>query len=132
MLETPTPPAGMHYRWIRAEMMGSADKLNMGKRFREGYVPVSPDEVNDQGYELPTIDDGKHAGVVGVGGLILAKIPIETKEERDLYYNELTNGQQEAIDSELAQQSNSGMPIQAPQRDSHTSFGNPENKPDNT
>jgi len=130
MLDTPTPPAGMHYRWIRAEMMGDADKLNIGKRFREGYVPVKPEEVYDQGFELPTIDDGKHAGVVGVGGLILAKIPVETKEERDAYYHELTQSQQRGIDSDLKKESNASMPIQAPNRKTHVEFGNPENKPE--
>jgi hypothetical protein len=56
-------------------------------RFREGYEPVHPSEVS--GYELPVIDDGNHAGTVGVGGLMLTKIPKETpcnanlKREKD-------------------------------------------------
>ena len=130
LLDTPTPPAGMHYRWIRAEMMGESDKLNMGKRLREGYVPVKPEEVIEQGFSLPTIDDGKHAGVIGVGGLILAKIPLETVGERKAYYADQTRNQQSAYDQELSKESNSLMPIGAPQRDSKTSFGNPDNKPD--
>lgn len=128
LLECPTPPAGMHYRWIRAETMGQMDKLNMGKRTREGYVPVHPDELADQGYDLPTIDDGKHAGVIGVGGLILAKIPIETANERRAYYSNKARMQTESIDAELAKLSNPSMPIGAPQRKTKTSFGNPENK----
>jgi len=36
MLETPPPPPGMKYRWLRYEMMGEADKTNIGKKFREG------------------------------------------------------------------------------------------------
>jgi len=127
MLDTPTPPPGMRYRWLRAEMLGDPDKVNIGKRFREGYVPVQPSEIEDQGYELPIIDDGKHAGVVGVGGLILAKIPQETADERIAYYQDQANSQMQAIDSELANQSNPNMPIQAPNRKSQTSFGNPEN-----
>lgn len=130
MLDTPKPPPGMHYRWIRAEMMGQMDKLNMGKRFREGYVPVKPEEVEEQGYELPTIEDGKHAGVIGVGGLILAKIPLETANERKAYYKAQTRNQMNAIDTELAKNSHVHMPMKAPQRESHTTFGNPENKPD--
>ena len=129
LLDTPTPPVGMHYRWIRAEMMGDADKLNMGKRLREGYVPVKPEEVEEQGFSLPTIDDGRHAGVIGVGGLILAKIPIETVEERTAYYAAQTRNQQSAYDQELSKESNPLMPIGAPQRDSKASFGNPDNKP---
>lgn len=127
MLETPTPPEGYAYRWIRSEMMGQDDRLNMSKRIREGYELVHPDEV--AGFALPTIDDGKHAGVVGVGGLILAKIPIETTNERRAYYNKQVSDQINALDNELAKESNPAMPIGRPQRESQTSFGNPENKP---
>jgi len=128
MLETPEPPPGMRYRWIRAEMMGEQDKTNIGKKFREGYEPVHPDEIDDS-YNLPTIDDGKHAGVIGVGGLILAKIPEETAEERRAYYRDLTNSQVRALDNELQKNSHAAMPIGAPERQTHTTFGNPENKP---
>ncbi len=128
MLDVPEPPAGYRYRWIRSEMMGELDKGNISKRFREGFEPVRPDELGE-GFELPTIDDGKHAGVVGVGGLILAKIPLETVEERRAYFSNKTNEQLQAIDAELAKESNAIMPIGAPQRKSQTSFGNPENKP---
>jgi hypothetical protein len=128
MLETPPPPPGMKYRWIRAEMMGEQDKTNIGKKLREGYEPVHPDEIDDS-YNLPTIDDGKHAGVVGVGGLILAKIPEETVDERNAYYKDLTRSQLRAVDNDLQKESNPVMPIGAPERQTHTSFGNPENKP---
>ena len=37
-------------------------------------------------FDAPTIDDGRHAGVIGVGGLILAKIPEETVAERNAYF----------------------------------------------
>jgi len=130
LLETPEPPAGMHYRWIRAEIMGQADKLNVGKRFREGYVPVKPEEIEALGYELPTIDEGKHAGVVGVGGLILAKIPEETANERRAYYTKQSQDAINTIDAQLESNSNPIMPIQAPKRKSTSSFGNPDNKPE--
>jgi len=129
MLDTPPPPPGMKYRWIRAEMMGEQDKVNIGKRLREGFEPVRPDEI-DESYNLPTIDDGKHAGVVGVGGLILAKIPEETVEERNAYYRNLANDQMRGVDNELRSKSHPAMPIGAPERQSRTSFGNPENKPE--
>jgi len=127
LLETPVPPPGYKYRWLRMEMMGKDDKGNMSKRFREGYELVHPDEV--KGQNLPSIDDGIYAGVVGVGGLVLAKIPLETVGERNRYYEGQTKDQLSAIDNELAKQSNPLMPIGAPQRESHTTFGNPENKP---
>ena len=42
------------------------------------------------------MDDGKHAGVVSVGGLLLAKIPNETRDERNAYFNDRAQLQQEA------------------------------------
>lgn len=126
MLDVPDAPPGYKYRWIRAEMIGQADKLNVSKRVREGYELVHPDEV--EGFALPTIDDGKHAGVIGVGGLLLAKIPEETAGERKAYYEKQTQAQMTSIDAELQRESNPAMPIGAPNRSSHTTFGNPENK----
>ena len=82
-LETPEPPPGMRYRWVRTHIRNEDDKTNVHKRFQEGYEPVKPSEV--EGYELPTIEEGKHAGTVGVGGLILDKIPEDTAEERNAY-----------------------------------------------
>ena len=130
LLETPPPPPGMHYRWVRIEAGGQEDKLNVGKRMREGFVPVRPEEIEDQGYELPTIDEGKHAGVVGVGGLILCKIPEETAQERRDYYTNKSQGAMDSIDAQLESNSNPAMPIQAPNRKTVTKFGNPDNKPE--
>jgi len=130
LLDTPPAPPGIHYRWIRIEAGGREDKLNVGKRFREGYVPVKSEEIEDQGYELPTIDEGKHAGVVGVGGLILCKIPEETAQERRDYYTEKSQGAMASIDAQLESNSNPAMPIQAPTRKTVTKFGNPDNKPE--
>lgn len=129
MLDAPTPPDGYKHRWLRAGMVGEDDKINMGKRMREGYEPVRADEYPDY-QSLPIMDEGKHAGVFGVGGLILAKIPEETVTERNEYYSKKARSQMTAIDTELAGQSHSAMPLSAPDRKSQTTFGNPENKPE--
>lgn len=126
MLETPPPPPGYKYRWIRESMLGEADKGNMMKRIREGFEPVKPSEIEEyDNYQLPVLDEGKHAGVIGIGGLILAKIPEEIVEERNEYFAQMTREQLQAIDAELAKESNPSMPIHAPSRKSHTTFGNP-------
>jgi hypothetical protein len=126
MLDAPPPPEGFHHRWIRAEMANSPDKLNMSKRMREGFELVRSSEY--PGFDAPTIDDGKHAGVISVGGMMLARIPKETMEERRDYYKKRTKSQMQAIDNELMANSNPTMPILAPHRKSTTEFGNPENK----
>ena len=70
MLEVPNdPPAGMVYRWIRAETLGQEDRTNVSK----GFVSWLSKTRRSSGYDYPTVDDGRHAGVIGVGGLILCK-----------------------------------------------------------
>lgn len=121
MLETPPAPEGYSYRWIRAEIVGQEDKKNVMSRLREGFELVSKEEIGD--FELPSMDDGKHAGVVSVGGLLLAKIPNETREERNAYFNERAQLQQDAVDNDLMRESDPSSPILKPQRSTSVTFG---------
>jgi hypothetical protein len=102
-------------------MVGQDDKANMSKRIREGWEPVRAEEHPD--FESPTIDEGRHAGVIGVGGLVLAKMPKETVMERRNYYSRLANEQMEAVDNNLMRESNPIMPISSPSRTSKVTFG---------
>ena len=121
LLDAPPPPQGYVYRWIRESMIGQNDPANMSKRIREGWEPVRASDHPD--FEAPTIDDGKHAGVIGVGGLILAKMPIETVQERRAYYARLAGEQMEAVDNNLMRESNPLMPISKPSRQTKVTFG---------
>ena len=121
LLDAPPPPQGYVYRWIRESMIGQNDPANMSKRIREGWEPVRAEDHPD--FEAPTIDDGKHAGVIGVGGLILAKIPKETVEERRAYYQNLSDSQIQAVDNDLMRESNQVMPISNPNRTTKVTFG---------
>ena len=121
MLETPPAPEGFSYRWIRAEIVGQEDKKNVMSRLREGFELVRKEEIGD--FELPTMDDGKHEGVVAVGGLLLEKIPNETREERNAYFSNRAQLQQEAIDNDLMKESDPSSPIMKPQRSSSVTFG---------
>ena len=64
-LDTPPAPEGFEYRWIRAEVNGFEDKKNVYSKLREGFELVRLDELPEE-YQhlLPTVEDGKHAGVV--------------------------------------------------------------------
>ena len=125
-LETPPPPPGYTYRWIRAEVVGQEDKKNVMSRLREGFELVRIEEIGD--FELPSLDDGKHAGVVAVGGLLLAKIPNETRDERNAYFNDRAQLQQDAIDNDLMRESDPSSPILKPQRSSSVTFGGGKRK----
>ena len=127
-LDAPPAPEGFEHRWIRAEVNGFDDKQNVYGRLREGYELVRIEELPEeyQGF-LPTIEDGKHAGVVSVGGLLLARIPNETVEERNAYFAKKAQDQLIAVDNELLRENaHSSMRIQAPERSSRTSFRKPE------
>jgi hypothetical protein len=121
LLDAPEPPDGYVHRWIRESMMGQDDKANMSKRIREGWEPVRAEEYPE--FDAPTVEDGKHAGVIGVGGLILARIPIEIVEQRRQYFEQMANDQMEAVDRNLMRESNSVMPIDKPNRQTRVTFG---------
>ena len=124
-LDTPPPPEGYGYRWIRAEVNGFSDKQNVYSSMREGYELVRLEELPEE-YQamLPTIEDGKHAGVVSVGGLLLAKIPNETAEERNVYFRQRARDQMMAVDNEMMRENaHSTMRIETPERSSRTTFG---------
>ena len=72
-LDAPPAPDGFRYRWIRAESLGFNDQKNIHGRLRSGYELVRADEYEDS--DFPVILDGKYAGIIGVGGLLLASIP---------------------------------------------------------
>ena len=121
-LDAPPAPDGFKQRWIRRETMGFDDRINVTTKLREGYELVRADEHPD--YVSPTVDDGKHAGVIGVGALVLARIPEETVEERNAYYQNRARDQQRAIDNELLKSNaHDSMRINSPERRSRTTFG---------
>ena len=121
MLETPPAPEGYSYRWIRAEIVGQEDRKNVTARLREGFDLVRAEELD--GFEIPTLDDGRHAGVVSVGGLLLAKIPDETRLERNAYFQGRAQTQQDAVDNDLMQESDPASPILRPERKTSVTFG---------
>ena len=124
MLDAPPAPEGYRHRWIRAEVMGFDDRKNVAARSREGWELVRGEDYPD--FEIPTIEDGKHAGVIGVGGLLLAKIPEEIVEERKEYFQGMTRNQMTAVDNDLAREQHPAMPISKPDRQSRVTFGGPQ------
>ena len=125
-LEAPDAPEGYKHRWIRTSLRGEDDKMNVNSKLREGWEPVRADEYPEMAGKYPTIDDGQHAGVIGVGGLMLARIPEETVEERTEYYREQTRQQMEAVDQSLMREQHPSMPIHS-DRKSRVSFGGKSN-----
>ena len=119
-LDAPKAPDGFRHRWIRAESVGFQDSKNIYGRLREGYELVRADEYSDMDY--PVVADGKYAGIIGVGGLLLARIPEELAEQRVDYQKKLTEGQDEAVETDLLREQHKSMPINV-DRQSRVTFG---------
>ena len=79
------------------------------------------DEYPDR-MDLPAIEDGKYKGVIGTGGLLLMRCPIEVKEDRDEYFRNLTNDKTKAIEEDLHKDEHPSMPI-SQDRQSRVTFG---------
>ena len=119
-LDAPPAPDGYHHRWIRAETMGFDDTKNMSGKIRSGYELVRADAY--PGSQYPTVTEGKYKGVIGVGGLLLAKVPEEIVKSREAYFNNMTQDANDAIENDLMKEQHPGMPINA-ERQSRVTFG---------
>ena len=109
-LDAPPAPDGFRHRWIRAESLGFNDSKNIHGRLRSGYELVRADEYDD-GESYPIVMDGKYAGVIGVGGLLLARIPEELVQSRVAYQQRQTEGQDEAVENDLLKDQDKRMPM---------------------
>ena len=109
-LDAPPAPPGFRHRWIRAETRGVEDTSNITGRLREGYELVRKDEYPD--FEAP------------VGGLLLARIPQETVDERTAYFASKHADQVEAVETDiLRENAHSTMRIDKPDRQARVTFG---------
>ena len=119
-LDAPPAPDGYHHRWIRAETMGFDDSKNMAGRIRSGYELVRADAY--PGSQYPTVTEGKYKGVIGVGGLLLARIPEEIAKAREEYFNKQNEAKEEAINNDLMKEQHPSMPINS-DRQTRVTFG---------
>jgi hypothetical protein len=119
-LDAPPAPTGFRHRWIRVESMGFQDTKNVAGRLRSGYELVRSDQYPDSDY--PTIEDGKYAGVIGVGGLVLARVPEEIAQSRAEYYAKQGMEQDEAVNNDLMKEEHPSMPINV-DRQTRVTFG---------
>ena len=119
-LDAPKAPPGFVHRWIRISVRGEDDKTNAYQRLREGWEPVRADEYPE--FHAPVIDEGKYTGIIGNGGLMLCRIPVETANERSAYYGTRAREQMVAVDEDLMKDQHPSMPISR-SRQSRVSFG---------
>ena len=119
-LDAPPAPSGFRHRWIRAESLGFDDTKNITGRLRSGYELVRADEYPD--HEYPSVKDGKYAGVIGVGGLVLARVPEEIAKSREEYFARRTQEREDAIANDPLKEQHPSMPI-SKERQTRVTFG---------
>ena len=119
-LDAPPAPDGFRHRWIRTEVLGFDDTKNMSGKIRSGWELVRADEYSD--YDYPQIADGKYAGMIGVGGLVLARMPEELAKSRDEYYRKMNTDRNEALLNDVMKEQHPSMPINQ-DRQTRVTFG---------
>ena len=119
-LDAPPAPDGYRHRWIRAESMGYDDTTNMAGKLRSGWELVRADEYPNDNY--PSIDNGKYAGMIGVGGLVVARISEELAKSREEYFAKITQDRNDAIENDVLKEQHPSMPINQ-DRQTRVTFG---------
>ena len=119
-LDAPPAPKGYRHQWIRAEILGHQDTSNIARNLREGYELVRADEYPDQ--DFPSMNEGRYAGMIGVGGLLLARIPEEIALQIDEYYKKQTQNKEEAVNNNLMKEQHPSMRF-SKEADTRVTFG---------
>ena len=119
-LDAPPAPTGYRHQWIRSEILGASDAKNIASSLREGWELVRSDEYPESNY--PSIHEGRYAGVIGVGGLLLARIPEEIALQIDAYYKKQNDAKEEAVDNNLMKEQHPSMPFNS-ERQTRVTFG---------
>tara|TARA_R100001460_G_scaffold10447_1_gene24751 strand:+ start:3682 stop:4071 length:390 start_codon:yes stop_codon:yes gene_type:complete len=98
-LDAPAAPQGYCHRWIRTSTAGFEDVANVSKKLREGWEFLKAEtllsEIGEHDY--PIISEGKHAGLIGIGGLVLARIPEEILKQRAEYFRKITQDRTDVL-----------------------------------
>mgnify|MGYP003148268154 FL=1 len=128
-LDAPPAPNGFAHRWIRVTVQGFEDTGNVSRKLREGWEFVRADtllsEIGENDY--PVMNEGKHQGLVGIGGLVLGRIPLEILKSRAEYFKKITQDRMNAVDQDLMKEQHPDMPINI-ERQSKVTFGGSRKK----
>lgn len=124
LLPVPEPRDGWVHRWVRTSIVGQSDNRNVSMRLREGWEPVKAEDYPEFHYLAEHGSEWAKKGAIEVGGLLLCRAPQEMVDSRREYYEKMANQQMEAIDNNLMKESDSRMPILAPERSTRVRFGN--------
>ena len=123
-LDAPPAPQGFAHRWVRTAVAGFEDTANVTKKLREGWEFVRAEEIKNSPEinKYPIIKQGQYEGCIGIGGIVLARIPEEILKSRAEYFERITQDQMNAVDNDLMKEQRPEMPINI-DRQSRVTFG---------
>ena len=109
-LDAPPAPTGYRHQWIRESILGQLDTKNVASSLREGWSLVRADEYPESKY--PEMTEGRYAGIIGVGGPLLARLPEEIAIQIDAYYKKQNEAKEEAVENNLMKEQHPSMKFQ--------------------
>ena len=101
-LQAPPPRKGFRQRFVRVMLQGKDDHTNISKKLRDGWKPREVATL-PKNYDVPIIESGRFAGFIGIQGGVLMEMPEKRAQAREKFYNRLTRGRTQALDSQLQQ-----------------------------
>ena len=120
LLDAPEARPGYVQRWVATSIQGKESPDNVYKRMREGWEPVKHSEHPE--VNLPKNPNSQYGDSIEVGGLLLCKMPQEMVDQRNEYYKEKAEAQENAVDNNLMRQNDPRMPLFSDKK-STTTFG---------
>jgi hypothetical protein len=121
-LPRPRPQPGFVFRWVRTSANSQNDTRNVSNRLTEGWEPVpataQPDMVRSLGRYGTNAD-----GNIEIGGLLLCRLPQETRDARSEYYGRAARSQVKAVDNMYMREQDPRMPKMAPEHTTQVSTG---------
>lgn len=108
-LPEPHPVEGWAYRWMRKSLLGVSDPTNVSKGLREGWELCKLSDYPE--LRLSVDADAVNADIVEVGGLVLARTPVEMHDQSKTYYVRKSEQEVAALDAQLMNENDSRMPL---------------------
>lgn len=100
----PDPPQrdGWVHRWVRGSSRGQVDSVNVARAMREGWRPCSASDYPE--IALQMFNNGESVDTIEFGGLILCRLPVETANQRNNYYKNLSLAQINSVNQRLREE----------------------------
>ena len=98
--------SGMTLGWLRIDLKGNEDYLNIGRKQQQGWEFVTPEEVPEMGATSVVRKEGRYTGVVCRGDLALGKIPTFKLEAKKAHYLNKSKEMIGAVNQQLMGENN--------------------------